>query len=182
MAAMRVLTDPAETGAVTLALPQDVQAEAYEWLDELFDKRVWHVARPVPEPATLSRAVDTVRSSSRPLIVAGGGVIYSRATDALRTFVEATGIPVAETQAGKGSLPYDHPQSVGALGATGTAAANALAGPTSSSVSAPVTATSRRRLERCSSNRASGSSTSTSRRSTRASSPECRSSPTRDPA
>jgi 3D-(3,5/4)-trihydroxycyclohexane-1,2-dione acylhydrolase (decyclizing) len=127
MAAMRVLTDPAETGAVTLALPQDVQAEANEWPDELFDKRVWHVARPVPEPAALSRAVDAVRTSSRPLLVAGGGVIYSRATDALRTFVEATGIPVAETQAGKGSLPYDHPQSVGALGATGTAAANALA-------------------------------------------------------
>jgi 3D-(3,5/4)-trihydroxycyclohexane-1,2-dione acylhydrolase (decyclizing) len=124
---MRVLTDPAETGAVTLALPQDVQAEAYEWPDELFAPRVWHVARPVPEPAALARAVGAIRAARRPLIVSGGGVIYSEATDALRAFVEATGIPVAETQAGKGSLPYDHAQAVGAVGATGTTAANGLA-------------------------------------------------------
>jgi 3D-(3,5/4)-trihydroxycyclohexane-1,2-dione acylhydrolase (decyclizing) len=127
LSAMRVLTDPAETGAVTLALPQDVQAEAYEWPDELFAPRVWHVARPVPEPAALARAVAVIRASRRPLIVAGGGVMYSEATDALRAFAEATGTPVAETQAGKGSLPYDHPQAVGAVGATGTTAANALA-------------------------------------------------------
>jgi 3D-(3,5/4)-trihydroxycyclohexane-1,2-dione acylhydrolase (decyclizing) len=127
MAAMRVLTDPADTGAVTLALPQDVQAEAYDWPDALFDKRVWHVARPLPEQVALARAVDVVRGASRPLIVAGGGVIYARATEALRAFVEATGIPVAETQAGKGSLPYSHPQAVGAVGATGTTAANSLA-------------------------------------------------------
>ena len=127
LAAMRVLTDPAETGAVTLALPQDVQAEAYDWPDELFRTRVWHVARPVPEPAALARAVEVVRSAQRPLIVAGGGVSYAEATDALRRFVEATGIPVAETQAGKGSLRYDHPLSVGAIGATGTVAANTLA-------------------------------------------------------
>ena len=124
---MRVLTDPAETGAVTLALPQDVQTEAHDWPDELFAPRVWHVARPVPERTALARAVGAIRAAQRPLIVAGGGVIYAEATDALRAFAEATGIPVAETQAGKGSLPYDHAQAVGAVGATGTTAANALA-------------------------------------------------------
>ncbi len=127
LAAMRVLTDPAETGAVTLALPQDVQAEAYDWPEELFARRVWHVARPAPEPAALERAVAALRSASRPLIVAGGGVIYSGATDALRDFAERTGIPVGETQAGKGALPFDHPCAAGAIGATGSTAANALA-------------------------------------------------------
>ncbi len=127
LAAMRVLTDPAETGAVTLALPQDVQAEAYDWPEKLFAKRVWHVARPVPEPAALARAVDVIRSARRPLIVAGGGVGYAEATDALRAFVAATGIPVAETQAGKGSMPYDHPLALGAVGSTGSTAANRLA-------------------------------------------------------
>ena len=127
MAAMRVLTDPAETGAVTLALPQDVQAEAWEWPLALFERRLWHVARSVPEPAALVRALDLLRSARRPLIVSGGGTIYSGATEALRAFVESSGIPVSETQAGKGSLPYDHPSSVGAIGATGTPAANALA-------------------------------------------------------
>ena len=127
LAAMRVLTDPAETGTVTLALPQDVQAEAFDWPAALFAKRVWPVARPVPEPAALARAVDVLRRAERPLIVAGGGVIYSEATESLRLFAEATGIPVAETQAGKGSLAYNHPLSVGAVGATGTAAANELA-------------------------------------------------------
>jgi 3D-(3,5/4)-trihydroxycyclohexane-1,2-dione acylhydrolase (decyclizing) len=127
LAAMRVLTDPADTGAVTLALPQDVQAQAHDWPDELFSPRVWPVARPVPEPAALARAVEVLRSARRPLIVAGGGVIYAEATEALRRFAEATGIPVAETQAGKGSLPYDHPLALGAIGATGTTAANAIA-------------------------------------------------------
>jgi 3D-(3,5/4)-trihydroxycyclohexane-1,2-dione acylhydrolase (decyclizing) len=127
LSAMRVLTDPAETGAVTLALPQDVQAEAYDWPAELFTPRVWHVPRPVPEPAALARAMATLRQARRPLIVAGGGVIYSDATGALREFAEASGIPVAETQAGKGSLPYNHPLAIGAVGATGTTAANALA-------------------------------------------------------
>jgi 3D-(3,5/4)-trihydroxycyclohexane-1,2-dione acylhydrolase (decyclizing) len=127
LAAMRVLTDPAETGAVTLALPQDVQAEAHDWPEELFRKRVWHVARPVPEPAALARALAVLRSARRPLIVAGGGVIYAEATEALRSFVEATGIPVSDTQAGKGALPWDHPCAVGGVGATGTPAANALA-------------------------------------------------------
>ncbi|GLY04543.1 MULTISPECIES: 3D-(3,5/4)-trihydroxycyclohexane-1,2-dione acylhydrolase (decyclizing) [Actinoplanes] len=127
LGACRVLTDPVETGAVTLALPQDVQAEAYEWPDELFRPRVWHVPRPLPEPGALARAVALIRTAERPLIVAGGGVIYSEATEALRLFAEATGIPVAETQAGKGSLRYDHPLSLGAVGATGTVAANEIA-------------------------------------------------------
>ncbi|WP_433230273.1 3D-(3,5/4)-trihydroxycyclohexane-1,2-dione acylhydrolase (decyclizing) [Actinomadura formosensis] len=127
LAAMRVLTDPAETGAVTLALPQDVQAEAYEWPDELFARRVWRIPRPVPEPAALRDAAAVLGAAERPLIVAGGGVIYSRATGDLRAFAEQTGIPVAETQAGKGALPWDHPCAAGAIGATGTTAANALA-------------------------------------------------------
>jgi 3D-(3,5/4)-trihydroxycyclohexane-1,2-dione acylhydrolase (decyclizing) len=127
LAAMRVLTDPAETGAVTLALPQDVQAEAHDWPEELFAERVWHIARPSPEPAALAGAAELIRSAKRPLIVAGGGVIYSGASQALDHLASATGIPVAETQAGKGSLPYDHPHAVGAIGATGTTAADQLA-------------------------------------------------------
>ncbi|MBO0844285.1 MAG: 3D-(3,5/4)-trihydroxycyclohexane-1,2-dione acylhydrolase (decyclizing) [Nocardioides sp.] len=127
LAAMRVLTDPAETGAVTIALPQDVQAEAWDWDDALFTRRVWHVTRrPVADDA-VARAAAAIRAAQRPLLVAGGGVIYSGATEALRAFAEATGIPAAETQAGKGSLPYDHPLAVGAIGATGTTAADALA-------------------------------------------------------
>ncbi|MFC5260710.1 3D-(3,5/4)-trihydroxycyclohexane-1,2-dione acylhydrolase (decyclizing) [Kribbella qitaiheensis] len=125
--AMRVLTDPVETGAVTIALPQDVQAEAFDWPQELFAERTWYIARPLPEASIVDKAVELLRSSERPLIVAGGGVAYSQAQDALREFAEATGIPVAESQAGKGSLRYDHPQSVGAVGSTGTTAANALA-------------------------------------------------------
>jgi len=125
--AMRVLTDPVETGAVTIALPQDVQAEAFDWPEELFAERTWYVARPLPETSIVDKAVELLKSSERPLIVAGGGVAYSRAQDALRAFAEQTGIPVAESQAGKGSLRYDHPQSVGAIGSTGTTAANALA-------------------------------------------------------
>jgi 3D-(3,5/4)-trihydroxycyclohexane-1,2-dione acylhydrolase (decyclizing) len=127
LAAMRVLTDPAETGAVTLALPQDVQAEARDWPPELFRERVWPVPRPVPEPAALGRAVALIRSAARPLIVAGGGVIYSEATAALADLAAITGIPVAETQGGKGALPYDHPAAVGAIGATGSTAANEMA-------------------------------------------------------
>jgi 3D-(3,5/4)-trihydroxycyclohexane-1,2-dione acylhydrolase (decyclizing) len=127
LGAMRVLFDPAETGAVTLALPQDVQAEAYDWPEALFDKRVWHVARAVPEPAALDRAARLVREARRPLVVAGGGVIYAEASGALRRLADETGIPVADTQAGKGALPWDHPSAVGGVGATGSAAANALA-------------------------------------------------------
>ncbi|PSK66902.1 3D-(3,5/4)-trihydroxycyclohexane-1,2-dione hydrolase [Micromonospora sp. MH33] len=127
LAAMRVLTDPAETGAVTLALPQDVQAEAYDWPDELFAERVWHVPRPRADEAALARAAGIVRAARRPLVVAGGGVIYSGATGALRRFAEEHGVPVAESQAGTGALPHDHPLAVGAVGVTGTTAANEIA-------------------------------------------------------
>jgi 3D-(3,5/4)-trihydroxycyclohexane-1,2-dione acylhydrolase (decyclizing) len=127
LGAMRVLTDQAETGAVTVALPQDVQAEAFDWPVGLFARRVWHIARPVPEPAALARAVEVLRSARRPLIVAGGGTIYGEATDALRRLAEATGIPVADTQAGKGSILWEHPQAVGGVGSTGSPVANALA-------------------------------------------------------
>ena len=109
LGAMRVLTDPAEAGAVTLALPQDVQAEGHDWPEELFAKRVWYIPRPVPERSALARAVAVIRSAKRPLIVAGGGVIYSEATEALADFADATGIPVADTQAGKGAYPLGPP-------------------------------------------------------------------------
>ena len=125
--AMRVLTDPAETGAVTLALPEDVQTEAFEVPEDFLVPRTWHIRRPPAEVVLLEQLARRLRTSQRPLIVAGGGVIYSGATSALQAFVEATGIPVAETQAGKGSLPYDHAASVGALGATGTPVANDVA-------------------------------------------------------
>jgi 3D-(3,5/4)-trihydroxycyclohexane-1,2-dione acylhydrolase (decyclizing) len=127
LAAMRVLTDPAETGAVTLALPQDVQAEAYDWPAELFRERVWPVPRTSPDPAAVARAAEVIRAARRPLIVAGGGVIYSAATQALQSFAAAFGIPVGQTQAGKGSMRSDDPLCAGAIGATGTAAANELA-------------------------------------------------------
>jgi 3D-(3,5/4)-trihydroxycyclohexane-1,2-dione acylhydrolase (decyclizing) len=127
LGAMRVLTDPVETGTATIALPQDVQAEAFDWPESLFAERTWHISRPVPERSVIARAAEVIRSARKPLIVAGGGVIYSGATDALAAFAERTGIPVGESQAGKGSLPYDHAQSVGAIGSTGTTAANALA-------------------------------------------------------
>ncbi|MFJ3670013.1 3D-(3,5/4)-trihydroxycyclohexane-1,2-dione acylhydrolase (decyclizing) [Streptomyces sp. NPDC090106] len=127
LAAMRVLADPAETGAVTLALPQDVQAEAYDWPEEFFAERVWHVRRPAPDPAELAEAVRAIRAAERPLIVAGGGVHHSRAEEALKALVDATGIPVASTQAGKGSLRHDHPADLGGIGHTGTAVSDDLA-------------------------------------------------------
>ncbi|MDT7705759.1 MAG: hypothetical protein QOG20_1366 [Pseudonocardiales bacterium] len=127
LGAMRALTDPAQTGAVTIALPQDVQAEAHDWPDALFAKRVWHIPRPLPETAALARAVAVIRSASAPLLVAGGGVHYSEATEALRRFTDATGIPVADTQAGKGAVLWDHPNAVGGVGSTGSPVANALA-------------------------------------------------------
>ncbi|MER5967862.1 3D-(3,5/4)-trihydroxycyclohexane-1,2-dione acylhydrolase (decyclizing) [Streptomyces sp. NPDC002057] len=127
LAAMRVLSDPVQTGAVTLALPQDVQAEAYDWPEEFFAERVWRVRRPRPDTAELAAAAEAIGNAERPLIVAGGGVRYSGAEDALRTFAERTGIPVATTQAGKGALPYDHPCETGGIGHTGSATANALA-------------------------------------------------------
>ncbi|MFD8353907.1 3D-(3,5/4)-trihydroxycyclohexane-1,2-dione acylhydrolase (decyclizing) [Streptomyces coelicoflavus] len=125
--AMRVLTDPAETGAVTLALPQDVQAEAYDWPEEFFADRIWRVRRPAPDPAELADAVQLIRSAARPLIVAGGGVHHSEAEGALKTLVDATGIPVASTQAGKGALRHDHPADLGGIGHTGTAVSDELA-------------------------------------------------------
>ncbi|MFF5518211.1 3D-(3,5/4)-trihydroxycyclohexane-1,2-dione acylhydrolase (decyclizing) [Streptomyces coeruleorubidus] len=125
--AMRVLTDPVETGAVTLALPQDVQAEAYDWPDEFFAERTWTVRRPGADPTELAEAVRLIRAAKRPLVVAGGGVHHSRAEEALAEFAETTGIPVAATQAGKGSLRHDHPQDVGGIGHTGTATADELA-------------------------------------------------------
>lgn len=125
--AMRVLADPVETGAVTLALPQDVQAEAYDWPVEFFADRVWRVTRPAPDSGALAEAVLAIRGARRPLLIAGGGVHHSEAEDALRAFVDATGIPVASTQAGKGSLRHDHPADIGGIGHTGTATADALA-------------------------------------------------------
>ncbi|MFG3264870.1 MULTISPECIES: 3D-(3,5/4)-trihydroxycyclohexane-1,2-dione acylhydrolase (decyclizing) [Streptomyces] len=125
--AMRVLTDPVETGAVTLALPQDVQAEAYDWPDAFFAERTWSVRRPGADPAELAEAVTAIRAAKRPLLIAGGGVHHSRAEEALAEFAAATGIPVASTQAGKGSLRHDHPQDVGGVGHTGTATADELA-------------------------------------------------------
>ena len=125
--AMRVLTSPAETGAVTLALPQDVQAEAFDYPDEFFQPRTWIVPRTRPDSALLSQTAEWIRSAQRPLIIAGGGVIYSDATAALAAFAASTGIPVGETQAGKGSLNFDHGQSLGAIGVTGTSAANRIA-------------------------------------------------------
>ena len=125
--AMRVLTSPSDCGAVTLALPQDVQAEAHDYPEELFEKRVWLIRRGQPDCVSLERAVAAIRAAQRPLIVAGGGVLMSEASQALSEFATKTGIPVAETQAGKGSLAWDHAQEVGAIGATGTLAANRLA-------------------------------------------------------
>lgn len=127
LAAMRVLTDPVETGAVTIALPEDVQAEAIDVPLEFLADREWHVRRPVPEAGPLARALEAIATAERPLIVAGGGVIYSGAEEALAEFASRTGIPVATTQAGGGSMPWDHPQYVGAVGSTGTTAANSLA-------------------------------------------------------
>ncbi|KOH46617.1 3D-(3,5/4)-trihydroxycyclohexane-1,2-dione acylhydrolase (decyclizing) [Sunxiuqinia dokdonensis] len=123
---MRVLTSPADTGAVTLCIPQDVQAEAFDFPVELFEKRVWHIPRPRPDANALRRAVEWIQSAKKPMIIAGGGVIYSEAEKALAAFVHQTGIPVGETFAGKGSLSYDDPHNLGATGATGTEGANAI--------------------------------------------------------
>ncbi|MBN1789005.1 MAG: 3D-(3,5/4)-trihydroxycyclohexane-1,2-dione acylhydrolase (decyclizing), partial [Bacteroidales bacterium] len=121
---MRVLTSPANTGAVTLAMPQDVQAEAFDFPEELFIKRVWKIPRPRPDSDLLKEAGKIIKASKKPLVIAGGGVIYSQATETLKKFVEKTGIPVTETFAGKGSLPFDNPLNLGAAGATGTPGAN----------------------------------------------------------
>src|SRR5207248_149516 len=125
--AMRVLTSPSQTGAVTLCLPQDVQAEAFDVPDEFLHKRVWHMPRNRCDSTLLSRAAEWIRSAKRPLMIAGGGVLYSEASEALSQFAKASGIPVCETQAGKGSLAFDHPQQLGAMGVTGTSGANIAA-------------------------------------------------------
>ncbi len=125
--AMRVLTSPADTGAVTLAMPQDVQTEAFDYPAGLFERRTWTVPRNRPDRVLLQRAVEWIRASERPMIVAGGGVIYSEASERLAEFVDSTGIPAGETMAGKGSLRHDHPLNLGAVGVTGTFAANRIA-------------------------------------------------------
>jgi 3D-(3,5/4)-trihydroxycyclohexane-1,2-dione acylhydrolase (decyclizing) len=125
--AMRVLTDPAETGAVTLALPQDVQAEAFDYPDYFFAKRVHHIERRPPVPAAVARAAAVAARKSRPLLVCGGGVRYASAQKALLRFAERFGIPVAQTQAGKGSMVWDHPLNLGGIGETGSLAANEIA-------------------------------------------------------
>ncbi|HEX4211899.1 MAG TPA: 3D-(3,5/4)-trihydroxycyclohexane-1,2-dione acylhydrolase (decyclizing) [Candidatus Dormibacteraeota bacterium] len=127
LAAMRVLTSPAETGAATLCLPQDVQAEAFDFPEDFLAPRTWHIPRPLPDTAAMDRALAAIRGARRPLVVAGGGVIYAEATEALIRFAERTGIPVVETQAGKGSLPWDHAQNLGPIGVSGGLAANRLA-------------------------------------------------------
>ncbi|WP_420400528.1 3D-(3,5/4)-trihydroxycyclohexane-1,2-dione acylhydrolase (decyclizing) [Flagellimonas sp.] len=124
---MRVLTSPADTGTVTLSIPQDVQAEAFDFPEAMFEKKVWHIGRPMPDASLLKKAIQYIRESKRPIIIAGGGTIYSGATTALKSFVNRTGIPVAETYGGKGSLTYDEPQNLGAMGVTGTPGANEIA-------------------------------------------------------
>ena len=125
--AMRVLTNPEKTGAVTICLPQDVQAEAYHYPENFFEKKVWSISRNVPLENSLAKAASLIKKSSRPLIIAGGGIIYSDAENMLSAFCKNSGIPITETQAGKGSLPWDHKQNLGAIGVTGTNAANLIA-------------------------------------------------------
>jgi 3D-(3,5/4)-trihydroxycyclohexane-1,2-dione acylhydrolase (decyclizing) len=125
--AMRVLTSPADTGAVTISLPQDVQTEAFDFPEEFYRKRIWIVPRNRCDQQLLHQAAQWIRASKKPVIIAGGGVLYSESSEMLSTFARSTGIPVCETQAGKGALPYDHPQEVGAVGVTGTPGANILA-------------------------------------------------------
>jgi 3D-(3,5/4)-trihydroxycyclohexane-1,2-dione acylhydrolase (decyclizing) len=125
--AFRVLTDPAETGAVTISLPEDVQAEAHRWPNEFFEKRIWHVRRPMPEPELVREVVILLKAAKRPLIISGGGTIYSEAVEELREFVEQFGIPVTETQAGKGVLNWNHPMNTGPIGSNGATSANRLA-------------------------------------------------------
>lgn len=127
MNAMRVLTDPAETGAVVLAIPQDVQAEAFDWPVEMFEKRVWHVRRPAVSETEMARAAAIIKSAKRPLIISGGGTIYAEASQELRDLASATGIPVSDTQAGKGAINFDHECAVGGVGSTGANSANHLA-------------------------------------------------------
>jgi len=125
--AFRILTDPAETGAVTIALPEDVQAEAFDWPAEFFAEKVWHVRRPAPEPELVAELVRWLKGAERPLIISGGGAIYSEGAQALRELAERYGVPVAETQAGKGVLNWNHPMNAGPVGSNGAPSANQLA-------------------------------------------------------
>lgn len=125
--AMRILTSPAETGAVTICFPQDVQTEAYDFPDRFFEKRVWFVPRPLPDTQLLKRAAEILQNAKQPMVVAGGGVLYSEASETLERFCQTHGIPSAETFAGKGSLPFQFNLNLGAMGATGTQGANELA-------------------------------------------------------
>ena len=125
--AMRVLTDPADTGAVCLAMPQDVEGEAWDYPTSFLRRRVWHMDRRMPTGAQTARAAAILRDARHPLVIAGGGVRYSYAHDALKAFCEKTGIPFAETQAGKSVLPWDHPLNLGGIGVTGGRAANVIA-------------------------------------------------------
>ena len=124
--ALRVLTDPVVTGAVTLSLPQDVQAEAYEYPDHFFNKKVWSIPRNMPSEDSIVNAAAMIKQSTNPVIIAGGGIIYSEAEEILNEFCNNTGIPIGETQAGKGALSWNHSQNLGAIGVTGTSAANTL--------------------------------------------------------
>jgi 3D-(3,5/4)-trihydroxycyclohexane-1,2-dione acylhydrolase (decyclizing) len=125
--AFRILTDPAETGAVTISLPEDVQAEAFDWPEAFFEKRVWHVRRPVPEPELLQKAVELVKKAKRPIVISGGGTIYSDACEELRKFCDEFSIPITETQAGKGVLGWNYRWNAGPIGSNGATSANQLA-------------------------------------------------------
>ncbi|MCR4267690.1 3D-(3,5/4)-trihydroxycyclohexane-1,2-dione acylhydrolase (decyclizing) [Nitratireductor sp. ZSWI3] len=124
--AFRVMTDPADCGPVTLAFCQDVQAEAHDWPEDFFAERIWRRRRPRPDETELAAAVEAIRAASRPVIVAGGGVYYAGASEALKAFAEKHRIPVVETQAGKSALPFDHPLNLGPVGVTGASSANAM--------------------------------------------------------
>ncbi|MGA7879571.1 MAG: hypothetical protein WCD63_01760 [Terrimicrobiaceae bacterium] len=125
--AFRILTDPAETGAVTVSLPEDVQAEAFDWPMEFFEKHVWHVRRPIPEPELIQKAAELIKQAKRPIVISGGGTIYSDACDELRKFCETFCIPLTETQAGKGVLGWSYPWNTGPIGSNGAVSANQLA-------------------------------------------------------
>ncbi len=127
ISAFRTLTDPANTGAVCIAIPQDVEGEAYDYPESFFAKRVWRLARPMPEAEAIAEAAAVIKAAKKPMLICGGGVRYSEAHEAFRAFAEATGIPFGETQAGKGAVPYDHPLNLGGVGVTGCSAANKIA-------------------------------------------------------
>ena len=127
ISAFRVLTDPANTGAVCIAIPQDVEGEAYDYPESFFAKRVWRLARRLPEAEAIAEAAEVIKAAKKPMLICGGGVRYSEAHAEFRTFAEATGIPFGETQAGKSAIPYDHPLNLGGIGVTGCSAANEIA-------------------------------------------------------